>query len=84
MISPEFLVEPGSIFIQIGKWEGKKPHGPKDGGNLFALLLEPTGNPDEFRRRGLAVVPEENRNAEEPDLNGMARKGWQKRIVMIV
>jgi len=42
---------------------------------VFALILEPTGRGvDEYKRIGLAEIPEEN---------GMA-EGWDRRVVTIV
>jgi hypothetical protein len=74
--SPERCLQAGSIFIQISMWSfGKMDSTSDELPVLFALLLEPTGNLGEYRRRGLAKVPH---------ADGMAVDGWEIRTVRII
>ena len=58
-------------YLQIAKWW----QGSTTRGALFALILEPTGEPDQYRRI---------RRAEVPEIGGMAEIGWEKKVVLII
>lgn len=60
------------MFLQILRWKG---HGKMPFGIAYCLILEPTGNLNEFWRRGVAEVP---------DGDGMADDGWETQRVNIV
>ncbi|KAF4622768.1 hypothetical protein G7Y89_g14259 [Cudoniella acicularis] len=59
------------IYLQISKWTGFWG----EDGVLFALILEPTGLLDEYRRIGVAQIPEDN---------GIAEVGWKRQRLYIV
>lgn len=60
------------MFLQILRWEG---YGEKPLGIAYCLILEPTGDSDEYVRRGVAEVPV---------VDGMADEGWETRTIKIV
>jgi hypothetical protein len=64
----------GNIYLQIAKWGFAGATDPHDS-ELFALILEPTGGIGEYRRIGIARIPEED---------GIAEIGWEIRTVRIV
>lgn len=58
-------------YFQIAKWWQEST----TWGALFALILEPTGEPDQYRRIGRAEIPK---------IGGMAEIGWEKKVVLII
>lgn len=60
------------IYLQLTKLESSSSGIPP---KLYALILQPTGNPGDFRRRGIARIPE---------VDGMAEKGWEVETIAII
>jgi hypothetical protein len=60
------------LFCRFG--DGDR-YGEEPLGVAFCLILEPTGNSNEYVRRGVAEVP---------DVYGMVDEGWETRIINIV
>jgi hypothetical protein len=63
--------EKGIMYLQISKWTGCWG----EDGILFALILEPTGSINEYRRIGIAQIPEDN---------GIAEIGWKRQRLHII
>lgn len=69
------LIHRSSIFIQIGKWYTRNAKRERiDKSIIIALLLEPTGTEDEFRRTGIAQITGD----------GIDLPFWKKKTVTII
>ena len=60
------------MYLQLAKTDGPSSGIPP---KLWSLILQPTDKAGEYRRRGIARIPE---------VDGMAEKGWEVQTVTII